>query len=360
MRLRYIQLDPEVVTELPNWTASEIERESETTLTDLGIARQENESYLLAWVRTMLAENGCDDNRENRQRLLEAIREDRNAQLFVWILGGKERKAFGLEDSPAFQERLARFHAERSLVPGASYDHDDRRYWEYQHETVQASHVRQPVSRRGLAQTVLGMLVATVGAWAAPGLGSSVGWRLVDFLVLLIWIALAAAGTALVFGLVALMTGEPGHHLRWLGLWVAVVAALAAIGLHMYASWKLEADATQSERWIVPPRLDEKSVEELGYVQQIKRVDHLGEHRRDIYWFVKIPATNKLYSCSWESGFAGFAKDDAVKLIHRKPGIENGDYSGFVVGLHGAQAGRSASVWALDVHELEMLDLDDR
>lgn len=90
----------------------------------------------------------------------------------------------------------------------------------------------------------------------------------------------------------------------------------------------------------------------------MRREDRLWEHRRDIYWFVKIPATNKLYSCSWESGFAGFAKDDAVKLVHRKSDIETGDYSGFIVGLHGDQAGRSAGVWAVDSNDLKTFDLD--
>jgi hypothetical protein len=91
MRLRYIQVDPEILAELPNWSATDLERESEETLKELGITRQANESYLLAWVRTMLAENSCEDTGENRKRLIEAIREDWNAQLFVWALGGDER-----------------------------------------------------------------------------------------------------------------------------------------------------------------------------------------------------------------------------------------------------------------------------
>jgi hypothetical protein len=109
----------------------------------------------------------------------------------------------------------------------------------------------------------------------------------------------------------------------------------------MDASRKLEADAAQSEGWVVPPKIDEDSVEEVGYVYQVRRVDHLWEHRRNVHWFVKIPTTNKLYSCSWEGGFAGFAKDDAVKLIHKNPDMETDDESGFIIGLHGGQAGRS-------------------
>jgi hypothetical protein len=243
------------------------------------------------------------------------------------------------------------------------------------------------------------------------------GWRLADVPVLLVWIGLLAAGGGLLLGFLIALSGEDSAALQHLALWVAVPAALIAIGLHLDASRKLEAAAARSERWIVPPRVDEKSVEEVGYIQKIERVDRLGEQTRSIIWFVKIPATNKLYSCSWESGFASFAKDDAVKLIHKKPDTDkthydsfkdvevaragtfevpepweqariqsylknyealdrevfhqpgkkqfreefdldietSDDYSGFIVGLHGDQAGRSAAVLATDTEELEML-----
>jgi hypothetical protein len=354
MRLRYIQIDPEIIAELPNWGPTDLERESEETLKELGITRQANESYLLAWVRTMLAENRCDDNCDNRKRLVEAIREDWNAQLFVWALGGDERKSFGVEDSPAFQEHLARFHAARYLAPGAFYDHDDPRYWDYQPQPAQSSAGRQPVRSGQLVKTILGLLVVAAGVWAASGLMAPVGWRLADVPVLLVWIGLLAAGAGLLLGLAALAAGESGGAaLQRLALLVAVPVALTAIVLHMDASRKLEADAAQSERWVVPPKIDEESVEEIGYINQMQRVDRLWEHRRSIVWFVKIPATNKLYSCSWESGFAGFAKDDAVRLIHKKSDIETDDDDGFIVGLHGGQAGSSAMVSALDTEELD-------
>jgi hypothetical protein len=362
MKLRYTEIDPEIIAELPNWSTTELERESEETLKELGITRQANESHLLAWVGTMLVENGCENNCENRKRLIEAIREDWNAQLFVWALGGDERKAFGLEDSPAFQEHLARHYANRALAPGAFYDHDDPRYWDYQPQSGQSSGARQSVRSGQVAQAVLGLLVVAAGVWAAHGL-EPVGWSLVDFLVLLVWMGLTAAGAGLLLGLAVLAAGESGGaSLQRLALLVAVPVALTAIGLHLDASRKVEADAAQRERWVVPPIVDEESVEEVGYINQMRREDHLWDHlwkhRREIYWFVKIPATNKLYSCSWESGFAGFAKDDAVKLIHKKPGTETGDYYGFIVGLHGRQAGRSATVWALDTDEIEVL-IDD-
>src|SRR2546425_873206 len=62
MKLRYIEIDLEVVAELPDWSEADIERESELTLKDLGIIREPHESYLHAWARAMLKENGSEDN----------------------------------------------------------------------------------------------------------------------------------------------------------------------------------------------------------------------------------------------------------------------------------------------------------
>ncbi len=354
MKLRYIQIDPQIIAELPNWSKTELERESEETLKDLSITRHANESYLLAWARAMLEENDCEDNADNHKRLIEAIREDWNAQLFVWALGGDERKAFGLEDSPAFQQYLARHYANRALAPGAFYDHDDPRYWDYQPQPAHNSVGRQLVRSGQLVKTVLGLLMVAIGVWAASGLMAPVGWRLADVPVLLVWIGLLAAGAGLLLGLAALAAGESGGAaLQRLALSVAVLVALTAIGLHLDASRRVAADAAQRERWVVPPIVDEKSVEEVGYIYQTRRVDRLWEHTRSVVWFVKIPAMNKLYSCSWETGFTSFAKDDAVKLIHKKSDtdIETPDYSGFVVGLHGDRAGRSAAVWAVDTDD---------
>lgn len=218
--------------------------------------------------------------------------------------------------------------------------------------------------RRRYIHSVLGLLVIGVGAWAAKGLAAPLGWHTADIPVLLVWLGLTAAGGSLLLGLAARVAGESGL-LHRLALWVAIPAAMTSIGLHMNAWRKLEADAAQRERSVLPLRVDADSAEEVGYIQQIKRVDHLWENRREIYWFVKIPATNKVYSCSWEGGFAGFARDDAVKLIHKKSDDDaDGDYSGFIVGLHGQQPGRSAQVWALDVddlmRDLDMHDMDER
>jgi hypothetical protein len=116
MKLRYVEIDPEIIVELPDWNKAEIERESDQTLKDLGINRQPDESHLNAWARAMLEENGCKDNAENRNGLIEAIRQDTNALRFVWVFGGEERTKFGLDDSPEFEEYRARKAADRALM----------------------------------------------------------------------------------------------------------------------------------------------------------------------------------------------------------------------------------------------------
>jgi hypothetical protein len=137
-----------------------------------------------------------------------------------------------------------------------------------------------------------------------------------------------------------------------------IAAVLGSVVWYLHASRELETVALQKEDWNLAPVVDSDSVEEVGYIYEVKVQNRLWERERSIYWFVRVPATNKRYSCSWESGYPGFAREDAVKIIHKKPEIDDGDYSGFIVGLHGSKSGKSAAVWALDIEDIE-LDLDE-
>lgn len=229
MKLRYIEIDPDIITELPDWSPAEIESESEKTLRDLGITRQKGESHLLAWVRAIFAENGCEDNPESRRQLIETIRGDWRVKLFVWALGGDERKAFGLEDSPAFQEYLGRHYANRALAPGAFYDHDDPRYWDYQPQPGKMSRARQPVPSSDIFWALL-PLTALAIYWllsrdwtnrivvtilVAGGVAASFHWSARTER----WperLALAFCGAVGVFWLVALLVGTIG---AWLMPW---------------------------------------------------------------------------------------------------------------------------------------------
>jgi len=111
---------------------------------------------------------------------------------------------------------------------------------------------------------------------------------------------------------------------------------------------KLDEDTKKKESWIVSPVVDEDSVVEIGYVQGLRREIHFWEHSRDVMWWVKVPATNKVYSCGWQSGYSGFDKDDGVRLIHNR----NEPDGGFIVGLHDKEQGHSAAVWVVDVDDL--------
>lgn len=116
MKLRYIDIGPEIISDLQDWSEADVERESELTLKDLGISREPHESYLRAWARVMLDENGCADKPEDRKRLIESIQQDKDVLRFVWVLGGEEREQFRLDDSPALRECLARRAADDALM----------------------------------------------------------------------------------------------------------------------------------------------------------------------------------------------------------------------------------------------------
>ena len=68
-----------------------------------------------------------------------------------------------------------------------------------------------------------------------------------------------------------------------------------------------------------------------------------------------------LYRLSYArpAGFPDFKMGDGVKIVHKKEGIEAGDYTGYVIGLHEREVGTVAEVWALDLDQLEM-DLIDQ
>jgi hypothetical protein len=118
MKLRFLQIESWVIHDLSYWTQEEIERESEETLKELGITRQPNESYLHAWMRAMLEENGRENNPENRRLVLPAIRQDKRMFPFVWAMGREEAKQFGLDDSPAIEEYRAMRAADQALIAG--------------------------------------------------------------------------------------------------------------------------------------------------------------------------------------------------------------------------------------------------
>jgi hypothetical protein len=132
---------------------------------------------------------------------------------------------------------------------------------------------------------------------------------------------------------------------------VAAISITAIIGV--VVGWNAYSDVErnfrESEAWIVPPVIDDKSLSEVGYIRDTSRQIDFKERKRVNLWWVRIPETDRIYSCEWESGYSNFATEDAVMLIHTK---DDSSDSGFIVGMHGQQKGRSARIWAIDMEKL--------
>lgn len=140
--------------------------------------------------------------------------------------------------------------------------------------------------------------------------------------------------------------------------WIIGVAFLLALSLgvtsfHRYSD--IERAAKEKENFQEIPKVDDESISEVGYVIQSRQDTDFWERSKTIIWWVKIPATDKIYSCDWEGGYAGFHKDEGVLLIHKREDAQalhpEGEYGGYIVGLHGQAKGKAAGVWAVDVEE---------
>jgi hypothetical protein len=107
---------------------------------------------------------------------------------------------------------------------------------------------------------------------------------------------------------------------------------------------------------IVTPNIDRDSQIDVGYIYQMRVTNSLWDGKKKIMWWIKIPATDKIYSCSWEDGFNDFNKNDGVILVHKRKEYDNVDWSGYIRGLHGDKKGKTTLVWALDVDDLYYAD----
>jgi hypothetical protein len=137
-------------------------------------------------------------------------------------------------------------------------------------------------------------------------------------------------------------------------IWLALVAA-AGYGAYMLARYmKVEADLNRRSAIVVQPKLDGDEVAEIGYIASMRDELFLRkENEINLVWFVKIPATGKVYSCSYEHGFSQFKTGDDVRLLHARDSSD-ADY-GYVSGLHWETSGKTAEVWVVDEDELEIL-----
>lgn len=138
---------------------------------------------------------------------------------------------------------------------------------------------------------------------------------------------------------------------------IPVIALAIAAGLgHLgWSYYKMEQDTQRRASMQVDPRMDSGHIREIGYILDMKVTQKLSDKRKEIMWWVKVPTTDAVYSCSWECGFHGFIKYEGVVLIHVPTDTDTGDWTGYIIGLHGQNKGKSALVWALDVEDVTML-----
>ena len=143
--------------------------------------------------------------------------------------------------------------------------------------------------------------------------------------------------------------------------WPKFVLACAVVAIAYCATTVVIAyrKSDRKESYEVVPLPEQGDISEIGYVYDVRDEIDFRNREREVRWWVKIPATNQLYSCSWEAGYAGFLKNDAVTLVHKRDEIDTDDHYGFMVGLHGEKKGRTAQVWAENTEDLLPPDPSD-
>ncbi|MFZ0392262.1 MAG: hypothetical protein WBX09_09535 [Terracidiphilus sp.] len=139
---------------------------------------------------------------------------------------------------------------------------------------------------------------------------------------------------------------------------ILIVGLPVAYCVHLYDNYrKIQADLRRNSQRVVQPSVDDTSVSEIGYIFSIRRDTYIREGRLNLVWFIAVPETGSRYSCSYEAGFPDFKVGDGVRIIHKKDDVDNVDFTGYIIGLHEKEQGKTTEVWALDLDELEM-DLD--
>lgn len=135
---------------------------------------------------------------------------------------------------------------------------------------------------------------------------------------------------------------------------IAIVLLLVLIG--GYTGWcyyETEHEAKKKADYKVNLILEPEHVREIGYILDLRVTRDLMKHEKTIMWWVKVPSTNSIYSCSWEGGFPEYWKDEGVILIHIPGGTDTVNWDGYIIGLHGSHKGKRTHVWAVDVDDLD-------
>lgn len=117
----------------------------------------------------------------------------------------------------------------------------------------------------------------------------------------------------------------------------------------LYRYMKIRQDSAKRAAEIIQPRQDDDVVAEIGYVESMRNELFLrgDDPRRNLVWFVRVPATGADYSCVYEKGFPDFSEGDDVRIIHPKD-LNDQAGDGYVVGLH-YKRGKVALVWVITI-----------
>lgn len=143
---------------------------------------------------------------------------------------------------------------------------------------------------------------------------------------------------------------------KWCPLLIAVLVLIAGAGylIHLYLNYS-EIQATLKLRAAVPVHaaVDSESVSEVGYIYGMRDETYIREGRFNLVWFVVVPSTNRKYSCPYDAGYQEFKVGEGVAIIHKRRELEtSGNFTGYIVGLHGEKREKAAAVSVSDLEDL--------
>lgn len=117
--------------------------------------------------------------------------------------------------------------------------------------------------------------------------------------------------------------------------------AIAAVVLGIACVWPaflgynlatIEFNLWRRERVTVRPIGGAQSVADDGVVLAVRRVRDVRQKQFSLEWLVVIPETREGYFCSYEEGFAGFAKGDKVRFVHTPVEMDVPDAPAYLIG----------------------------
>ena len=146
-----------------------------------------------------------------------------------------------------------------------------------------------------------------------------------------------------------------------------LITVLLGVFIFLIVIWgleysRMENNIQEKENMQVHPKIFKGSIKEVGYIVdfRIKREfsfnffevlsNHSVFNEKKIIWWIKIPSSKKVYACDYEGGYLGYVKNEEVELIHiDEENVDpDGEYDGYIIGLHDKSKEKATLVWAVD------------